>query len=75
MSRREAEKRINDVPQFMAKVKTDDGSELDIHFMAIFSNKKDAIPIIMTHGWPGCFFEFLPMMEMLKKRFSEDDLP
>jgi hypothetical protein len=44
---------LNTFPHFMAKVKDDDGTELDIHFMALFSQKPDAIPIAFFHGWPG----------------------
>ncbi len=43
--------------------------------MALFSNESDAIPIILSHGWPGCFLEFLPLLEMLKSKHTPDNLP
>jgi epoxide hydrolase len=50
---RAAEARINQIPQFMTRI---DG--LDVHFLHLRSPHPDAIPLIMTHGWPGSFFEF-----------------
>ena len=43
--------------------------------MALFSKKKDAIPITLTHGWPGSFLEFLDIFEHFKQKYSEDNLP
>jgi microsomal epoxide hydrolase len=43
---------LNSLPQFMATVKDDDGTKYEVHFMAMFSMKKDAIPIGFFHGWP-----------------------
>jgi hypothetical protein len=54
--RRAQEKTMNSFPQFMTKVPVQiEGKEYihDIHFMALFSKKKDAVPLIMLHGWPG----------------------
>ena len=45
---REGEAKLNAVPQF---VTTLDG--LDIHFIHVRSKHADALPIIVTHGWPG----------------------
>ena len=73
--RRKQEERINSLPAFKAKVKNSDGSVFSIHFTALFSKKKVAIPIILSHGWPGSFYEFVPMMEMVKKKYSPEDLP
>ena len=50
---RAAEARINQIPQFTTRI---DG--LDVHFLHVRSPRPDAIPLIMTHGWPGSFFEF-----------------
>jgi pimeloyl-ACP methyl ester carboxylesterase len=47
------EARINQIPQFMTTI---DG--LDVHFLHLRSPHPDAIPLIMTHGWPGSFLEF-----------------
>jgi microsomal epoxide hydrolase len=34
-------------------VKAEDRKPLRVHFAALFSQKRDAVPIIMLHGWPG----------------------
>ena len=49
--------------------------DVDLHFVAVFSEKKDAIPIIFMHGWPGSFIEFLPMLTLVKEKYSTKDLP
>ncbi|CAD6573514.1 MAG: hypothetical protein TREMPRED_000846 [Tremellales sp. Tagirdzhanova-0007] len=72
---RKQEERINAIPAFLASVKNEDGNDFTIHFAALFSKRSDAIPIIFSHGWPGSFLEFLPMLEMLKSRYKPDDLP
>jgi pimeloyl-ACP methyl ester carboxylesterase len=51
---RKAESKLNALPQFVTKI---DG--LDIHFIHIRSRHPNAMPLIMTHGWPGSVFEFL----------------
>jgi pimeloyl-ACP methyl ester carboxylesterase len=48
------EKRLNAVPQFITEI---DG--LDIHFIHVKSPQKDALPLIITHGWPGSIIEML----------------
>ncbi|KAF2995546.1 hypothetical protein E8E13_003040 [Curvularia kusanoi] len=51
-----------------------DGS--DVHFIGHFSAKQDAVPIILMHGWPGSFIEFLPMLDLVRKQYpSQQDLP
>lgn len=71
---RKWEERINAFPQFKAKVNVD-GKPFEVHFMALFSTRKDARPIVFLHGWPGCFLEFLPMLEMMRNKFSAEELP
>ena len=56
-------------------VKGQDGHDYKIHFSALFSQKPDAIPIIFSHGWPGCFLEFLPMMEHIQATLKPEELP
>ncbi|HEX6583539.1 MAG TPA: epoxide hydrolase [Thermoleophilaceae bacterium] len=51
---RACEKRLNALPQFMTEI---DG--LDIHFTHVRSPHEDALPLIMTHGWPGSVIELL----------------
>jgi pimeloyl-ACP methyl ester carboxylesterase len=51
---RKAEARLNELPQFTTKI---DGVE--IHFIHVKSAHENALPLIMTHGWPGSVIEFL----------------
>jgi pimeloyl-ACP methyl ester carboxylesterase len=67
---RSQEKRINSFPQYTMQVE-----DISVHFVALFSEKKDAVPILFMHGWPGSFLEFLPMCELIKKQYSSADLP
>lgn len=52
------EARLNGFPNFMAKVKVDDDEEeaMDVHFVGLFSQREDAVPLVLLHGWPGMFF-------------------
>lgn len=56
----------------MAKITDHDGSDFDIHFMALFSQKEDAVPIVFLHGWPGSFLEFLGVFTELKTKYNND---
>ncbi len=51
---RKAEAKLNTLPQFMTAI---DG--VDIHFIHVRSKHPNALPLIMTHGWPGSVFELL----------------
>ena len=51
---RKAEARLNAYPQFVTKI---DG--VDIHFIQVKSRHANALPLIMTHGWPGSVIELL----------------
>jgi pimeloyl-ACP methyl ester carboxylesterase len=55
-----AQARLNRFPQFHAEV---DG--LGIHFLHHPSRHADAMPLVLTHGWPGTFVEFLDVVETL----------
>lgn len=72
---RQKEDYINSFPQFTVPVVDDEGAEINIHFMALFSEKPDAIPVVFYHGWPGSFLEFLKIFTILKERYSPKDLP
>jgi pimeloyl-ACP methyl ester carboxylesterase len=48
------EERLNALPQFVTEI---DG--VDIHFIHVRSQHEDALPLIMTHGWPGSVIEML----------------
>jgi pimeloyl-ACP methyl ester carboxylesterase len=51
---RRIESRLNALPQFITEI---DG--VDIHFVHVRSQHEDALPLIMTHGWPGSVIEML----------------
>jgi pimeloyl-ACP methyl ester carboxylesterase len=57
---RRCEATLNALPQFMTEV---DG--LDIHFIHVRSPHDDALPLIVTHGWPGSIIEQLKIIEPL----------
>jgi len=57
---RKAEARINAVPNFITEI---DG--LDIHFIHLRSKHENALPLIVTHGWPGSVIEQLKIIEPL----------
>jgi len=44
---------INSFPNFTVPVTDDNGEKFDVHFVGLFSQKKDAIPVTFFHGWPG----------------------
>ena len=51
---RKCEARLNALPQFLTEI---DG--VDIHFIHVRSRHENALPLIMTHGWPGSVIELL----------------
>jgi pimeloyl-ACP methyl ester carboxylesterase len=51
---RKAEAKLNALPQFLTEI---DG--VDIHFIHVKSPHENALPLIMTHGWPGSVIELL----------------
>jgi pimeloyl-ACP methyl ester carboxylesterase len=54
---RKVEARLNALPQFISEI---DG--LDIHFIHVRSKHENALPIIVSHGWPGSFIEQLKII-------------
>ncbi|MER9095766.1 epoxide hydrolase 1 [Mesorhizobium sp. M0700] len=57
---RKMETRLHALPQFITEI---DG--LDIHFIHVRSRHENALPIIVTHGWPGSIIEQLKVIEPL----------
>src|SRR5215469_11237600 len=57
---RKVEARLNALPQFMTEI---DG--LDIHFIHVRSKHENALPLIVTHGWPGSIIEQLKIIDPL----------
>jgi Epoxide hydrolase N terminus len=54
---RKIETKLNALPQFMTTI---DG--VDIHFIHVRSKHKNALPVIITHGWPGSIIEQLKII-------------
>jgi pimeloyl-ACP methyl ester carboxylesterase len=57
---RKVEARLNALPQFITEI---DG--LDIHFIHVRSKNENALPLIVTHGWPGSIIEQLKIIDPL----------
>jgi pimeloyl-ACP methyl ester carboxylesterase len=57
---RKVESRLNALPQFITEI---DG--LDIHFIHVRSQHDNALPLIVTHGWPGSIIEQLKIIDLL----------
>ena len=55
---RQCEAKLNSLPQFKTEI---DG--LDIHFIHVRSPHEDALPLIITHGWPGSVIELLKVVD------------
>ncbi|KAH7374487.1 epoxide hydrolase [Plectosphaerella cucumerina] len=72
---RKQERRINSFPNFKTTVNDIEVGSTSIHFAALFSKKRDALPLLFLHGWPGSFLEFLPMLDLLKNKYTPDTLP
>src|ERR671919_2955298 len=54
---RKCEAKLNALPQFRTKI---DG--VDIHFIHVRSRHENALPLIMSHGWPGSVFEQIKLI-------------
>ncbi|KAB8238319.1 Alpha/Beta hydrolase protein [Aspergillus alliaceus] len=65
---------INRHPQFNASV-TVDGHTSILHFMAVFSQHPDAIPVVFLHDWPGSFLGFLDLLDVVRQKYSPEDSP
>lgn len=57
---RKCEERLNALPQFITEI-----NGLDIHFIHVRSKHEDALPLIVTHGWPGSIIEQLKIVDLL----------
>jgi pimeloyl-ACP methyl ester carboxylesterase len=57
---RKCEAKLNALPQFITEI---DG--LDIHFIHVHSKHENALPLIVTHGWPGSIIEQLKIIDPL----------
>jgi pimeloyl-ACP methyl ester carboxylesterase len=57
---RKQEARLNEFPQFTTTI---DGA--NVHFLHVRSPEPDALPLLLTHGWPGSVIEFVNMIDPL----------
>ena len=57
---RKVEAKLNALPQFITEI---DG--LDIHFIHVRSKHENALPLIVTHGWPGSIIEQMKIIDPL----------
>src|SRR5262249_45475675 len=57
---RKIEARMNALPQFITEI-----DELDIHFIHVRSKHENALPLIVTHGWPGSIVEQIKIIDPL----------
>lgn len=67
---RKCEARLNALPQFTTEI---DG--VDIHFIHVRSRHENALPLIMTHGWPGSVIELLETVSPLTDPNSHGGAP
>jgi len=59
------EAKLNGFAQYRAKV-----AGIDLHFIHLPSKKKNAMPLLISHGWPGSLFEFHKILPLLAEEFS-----
>jgi microsomal epoxide hydrolase len=67
-----AQTKLNEYPQFIASVpdtcpKTGKKENFDVHFVGIENKDPKAVPVVILHGWPGNFYEILPLVPYLTK--------
>ena len=70
---KEAEARLNELPQFTTPIQCDGFEELSIHFVHVRSQSDSAIPLLFSHGWPGSFIEVSKVASYLTE--SQDNRP
>ena len=58
------EAKLNAYPQYKARV-----AGIDLHFIHAPSKKKDALPLLISHGWPGSVLEFHKLIPLLTEHF------
>jgi hypothetical protein len=66
---RQAEAQLNQIPQYTTTI-----DKTNVHFLHLVSPEPDALPLILTHGWPGSIVEFANIIGPLSdpKRFGGD---
>ncbi|KAI9022444.1 epocide hydrolase domain-containing protein [Hyaloraphidium curvatum] len=56
--------KINSLPHYLYKLSDANGGT-DLHFIHLPSSRPDALPLMLLHGWPGSFVEFLNIVPLL----------
>jgi pimeloyl-ACP methyl ester carboxylesterase len=64
---RRVEAQLNAYPQFVTGLDGGGDDSVDVHFLHVRSPHEDAVPLILTHGWPGSVVEFLDVIDELTK--------
>jgi pimeloyl-ACP methyl ester carboxylesterase len=67
---RKCEAKINALPNFITEI-----SGLDVHFLHVRSKHEDALPMIVTHGWPGSIIEQMKIIEPLTNPTAHGGTP
>jgi hypothetical protein len=72
---RKQERLLNQYPHFKTRIdissSTTSSAEdhVMVHFIHVKSNAKNAIPLLLIHGWPGSVFEFYKVIEPLTSKY------
>ncbi|TCC36418.1 epoxide hydrolase family protein [Kribbella speibonae] len=69
---REEETRLNAYPQFLTEI---DGDDIHFVWLRAKNGASDLLPIVLSHGWPGSFSEFLEVGELLATRGHDVVIP
>jgi pimeloyl-ACP methyl ester carboxylesterase len=64
---RSVEAKLNEIPQYIAKIEVDGYDTYNVHFIHQPSAVKNAIPLLFVHGWPGSFIEVTKILPELIK--------
>ncbi|WP_460697042.1 epoxide hydrolase family protein [Nocardia thraciensis] len=67
---RAQEARLNEFPQFRTEI---DGT--DVHFLHVRSGEPEALPLVLNHGWPNSFVEFMELIGRLTDPRAHGDDP
>ena len=62
---RRCEAELNALPQFCTSLDGGGDDAVDVHFLHVRSPHADALPLLLTHGWPGSIVEFLDVVDAL----------
>ncbi|KAF3903044.1 hypothetical protein AA313_de0206886 [Arthrobotrys entomopaga] len=67
------ESELNNFPQFITPIDIDGFGFLNVHFLHVNKGVKNAIPLVMIHGWPGAFYEFTKVLPLFMEH-KDDEL-